>query len=72
MGALLAADGWAIRPAVDTNSIIDDPDITRHTDHLGDKYMVHVFRSCSERLMISNAPAASCSFGTTHAAPISD
>jgi hypothetical protein len=39
---LLPGDDWPSRLAVDTNTLIDDPDLTRYVDALGSRYMVHV------------------------------
>lgn len=39
---LLKADAWSSRLVVDTNVLIDDPDLARYAPSLGNKYMVHV------------------------------
>jgi hypothetical protein len=39
---LLPADPFAIRAVVDTNALIDDPDLAAHQAALGPRYLVHV------------------------------
>lgn len=39
---LLPRDDWQTRLVIDTNTLIDDPDLTRHEAVLGHRYMVHV------------------------------
>ena len=39
---LLLEDQWETRLVVDTNALIDDPDLARFCDELGPKYMTHV------------------------------
>lgn len=39
---LLAKDLFPVRVAVDTNVLLDDPDLTAFVKHLGPRYMVHV------------------------------
>ncbi|MFF4324814.1 PIN domain-containing protein [Streptomyces sp. NPDC001568] len=42
LGDLLPADPWAVRLVVDTNVLLDDPDVTAFMSLLGKRYMVHV------------------------------
>ncbi len=39
---LLPADTWAMRLVIDTNVLLDDPDVTIFTPLLGKRYMVHL------------------------------
>jgi hypothetical protein len=40
---LLPADEFAVRVVVDSNVLLDDPNLARFTDQLGDRYMAHIF-----------------------------
>ncbi|MCZ4119550.1 PIN domain-containing protein [Streptomyces sp. H39-S7] len=40
--ALLPADPWPVRLVVDTNVLIDDPDLAIFTDQIGSRYMAHL------------------------------
>lgn len=42
LGELLPDDTWAVRVAVDTNMLLDDPDVAIYTPLLGNRYMVHL------------------------------
>ncbi|MEU3787726.1 PIN domain-containing protein [Streptomyces sp900129855] len=42
LGELLPDDAWAVRVAVDTNMLLDDPDVAIYTPLLGNRYMVHL------------------------------
>ncbi|MCT9011574.1 PIN domain-containing protein [Streptomyces rhizosphaerihabitans] len=42
LGELLPDDVWAVRVAVDTNVLLDDPDVAIYTPLLGKRYMVHL------------------------------
>ncbi|KPI33409.1 hypothetical protein OV450_6606 [Actinobacteria bacterium OV450] len=42
LGDLLPADPWAVRLVVDTNVLLDDPDVTIFTSLFGKRYMVHL------------------------------
>ncbi|GGR46434.1 PIN domain-containing protein [Streptomyces netropsis] len=42
LGELLPDDTWAVRVAVDTTMLIDDPDVAIYTPLLGKRYMVHL------------------------------
>lgn len=39
---LLPADDYAIRPLIDTNALIDNPDVAVYTGDVGSRYLVHV------------------------------
>ncbi|MFD8079213.1 PIN domain-containing protein [Streptomyces sp. NPDC059718] len=39
---LLPADDWHVRVVVDTNTLLDDPDVTLYQGELGPRYMVHL------------------------------
>ncbi|MFJ8982620.1 PIN domain-containing protein [Streptomyces sp. NPDC102282] len=39
---LLPPDDWNVRVVVDTNTLIDDPDVTLYKDSVGSRYMVHL------------------------------
>ena len=43
MRDLLPADEWPLRLAVDTNALIDDPDLTVYATEIGKRYLVHIF-----------------------------
>ncbi|GGX29070.1 PIN domain-containing protein [Streptomyces chryseus] len=49
---LLPEDEWRVRLVVDTNTLMDDPDVTVYKDTIGPRYMVHlmpvVFRELDE------------------------
>lgn len=38
----LIPDQWQVRAIIDTNVLIDNPDVSAHTEALGRRYMVHV------------------------------
>ncbi|MEV7783395.1 PIN domain-containing protein [Kitasatospora sp. NPDC088351] len=40
--ALLSADPWPVRLVVDTNALIDDPDLAAYTGQAGPRYMAHL------------------------------
>ena len=40
--AMLPPDEYPTRLVVDTNALIDNPDVAAYTDALGDKYVVHL------------------------------
>lgn len=40
--SLLAADDWKVRAVVDTNVLIDNPDLAQFIPQLGGRYMVHL------------------------------
>ncbi|WP_030619310.1 PIN domain-containing protein [Streptomyces fulvoviolaceus] len=42
LGELLPADDWPVRVTVDTNMLLDDPDVAIYTSVLGRRYMVHL------------------------------
>jgi predicted ribonuclease YlaK len=42
LGGLLPPDEFAVRLAVDTNTLIDNPDLAVHIGALGRRYMVHL------------------------------
>jgi hypothetical protein len=42
LAGLLPADEYAVRLTVDTNTLIDDPDLAAHIPTLGRRYMVHL------------------------------
>lgn len=42
LAELLPADEYAIRLTVDTNTLIDNPDLTAHVGALGRRYVVHL------------------------------
>ncbi|PCG88017.1 hypothetical protein CIB93_00935 [Streptomyces sp. WZ.A104] len=42
LGELLPPDLWAVRLVVDTNVLLDDPDVAIYTPLLGKRYMVHL------------------------------
>ncbi|MFF6999879.1 PIN domain-containing protein [Streptomyces sp. NPDC008313] len=42
LGELLPPDSWAVRLVVDTNVLLDDPDVAIYTPLLGKRYMVHL------------------------------
>jgi PIN domain-containing protein len=42
LAALLPADEWRVRLVVDTNTLLDDPDVTVYRDVIGARYMVHM------------------------------
>lgn len=42
LGDLLPPDDWPSRLVVDTNTLIDNPDLAAHTSTIGSRYMVHV------------------------------
>ncbi|GAA1799992.1 hypothetical protein HC028_16715 [Planosporangium flavigriseum] len=42
LAELLPADEYRIRLTVDTNTLIDNPDLAAHVEELGRRYMVHV------------------------------
>lgn len=39
---LLPEDDWRVRVVVDTNTLMDDPDVTIYQDTVGTRYMVHL------------------------------
>jgi hypothetical protein len=39
---LLPADDWRVRLVVDTNTLLDNPDLAAHASEVGPKYMVHL------------------------------
>lgn len=39
---LLPADEWRVRLVVDTNTLLDNPDLTAHASEVGSKYMAHL------------------------------
>jgi len=39
---LLSADPWPIRLVVDTNALIDNPDLAAYTSQIGPRYMAHL------------------------------
>ncbi|MBB6421631.1 PIN domain-containing protein [Streptomyces sp. AK010] len=43
LGELLPEDEWPVRVTVDTNMLLDDPDVALYTSVLGKRYMVHLF-----------------------------
>lgn len=43
LGELLPEDEWPVRVTVDTNMLLDDPDVAIYTSVLGKRYMVHLF-----------------------------
>ncbi|MGW8685421.1 hypothetical protein ACWGNN_31145 [Streptomyces sp. NPDC055817] len=43
LGELLTEDEWPVRVTVDTNMLLDDPDVAIYTSVLGKQYMVHLF-----------------------------
>ncbi|MEU9211201.1 PIN domain-containing protein [Streptomyces sp. NPDC048415] len=43
LGELLPEDKWPVRVTVDTNVLLDDPDVAIYTSVLGKRYMVHLF-----------------------------
>jgi rRNA-processing protein FCF1 len=43
LGELLPSDDWPVRVTVDTNMLLDDPDVASYTSVLGNRYMVHLF-----------------------------
>ncbi|MFJ9105469.1 PIN domain-containing protein [Streptomyces sp. NPDC102405] len=42
LGELLPTDDWPVRVTVDTNMLLDDPDVAIYTSVLGNRYMVHL------------------------------
>jgi rRNA-processing protein FCF1 len=42
LGDLLPNDDWEVRLVVDTNTLIDNPDLAAHASTIGPRYMVHV------------------------------
>ncbi|WP_327411188.1 PIN domain-containing protein (plasmid) [Streptomyces sp. NBC_01281] len=42
LSELLPKDAWAVRVAIDTNLLLDDPDVAIYTPLLGNRYMVHL------------------------------
>lgn len=42
LAGLLPADEYAVRLTVDTNTLLDNPDLTVHVGELGGKYMAHL------------------------------
>jgi hypothetical protein len=42
LARLLPPDDYAVRLAVDTNTLIDNPDLAVHASSLGRRYMVHL------------------------------
>ena len=42
LARLLPADEYPVRLAVDTNTLIDNPDLAAHVSTLGRRYMVHL------------------------------
>ncbi|MFE6184651.1 PIN domain-containing protein [Streptomyces sp. NPDC056465] len=42
LGELLPPDPWSVRLVVDTNVLLDDPDVAIHAPLLGKRYMVHL------------------------------
>lgn len=40
--ALLPVDQWQVRLVVDTNTLLDEPDVTIYKDSIGSRYMVHL------------------------------
>ncbi|MGW2707240.1 PIN domain-containing protein [Streptomyces sp. NPDC001340] len=42
LGELLPDDTWTVRVVVDTNMLLDDPDVAIYTPLLGKRYMVHL------------------------------
>ncbi|MEU2930554.1 PIN domain-containing protein [Streptomyces sp. NPDC007251] len=43
LGELLPGDAWPVRLAIDTNMLLDNPDVAIYTPLLGKRYMVHLF-----------------------------
>ncbi len=43
MRDLLPNDDWPVRLAIDTNALIDYPDLTIYTSEVGTRYLVHIF-----------------------------
>ena len=39
---LLPADDWRVRLVVDTNTLLDNPDLAAHKSEVGPRYMVHL------------------------------
>jgi predicted ribonuclease YlaK len=39
---LLPSDPWPVRLVVDTNALLDNPDLAAYTDQVGGRYMVHL------------------------------
>jgi len=60
LGELLPDDAWAVRVAVDTNMLLDDPDVAIYTPLLGNRYMVHllpvVLRELDEHKLAGRNP----------------
>lgn len=60
LGELLPDDAWAVRVAVDTNMLLDDPDVAIYTPLLGNPYMVHllpvVLRELDEHKLAGRNP----------------
>lgn len=60
LGKLLPDDTWAVRVAVDTNMLLDDPDVAICTPLLGKRYMVHllpvVLRELDDHKLAGRSP----------------
>ncbi|MFC5799310.1 PIN domain-containing protein [Streptomyces formicae] len=60
LGELLPADDWPVRVAVDTNMLLDDPDVAVYTSVLGRRYMVHllpvVLRELDDKKLSGRTP----------------
>jgi hypothetical protein len=46
---LLPEDDWPTRLVVDTNALLDNPDLTIYVNTLGKRYLVHVMPGCARR-----------------------
>jgi hypothetical protein len=44
LGELLTVDDWLVRVTVDTNMLLDDPDVALYKSVLGRRYIVHLLR----------------------------
>ncbi|MER7481252.1 PIN domain-containing protein [Streptomyces sp. NPDC126510] len=60
LGELLPSDDWPVRVTVDTNMLLDDPDVAIYTSVLGNRYMVHLFpvvlRELDDKKLASRTP----------------
>lgn len=60
LGELLPSDDWPVRVTVDTNMLLDDPDVAIYTSVLGNRYMVHllpvVLRELDDKKLAGRTP----------------
>ncbi len=53
---LLPADPWPVRLVVDTNALIDNPDLALYTGQVGHRYMAHLLPVVLRAIHITSMP----------------